>query len=593
MSCCLVLVHVSQLVESSGSNRVISKRRVTCMIEEVRRAPPHRDHSIIPCVYAYAMSYQYHTIPVASAVADDDGDARKSFGYGSASRKGSDEAFVKGEPQPAAFRDAGFGVLFMVQLAIVITLSVMYATGRIEVNYDDFSSQGGSARFLKAQQEDPSLLPLLVGGLSSLLVGPLLTVGVFSGLAKNATRLMQLSIYMAIFLNVILTLFFVLSGAVWPAIATGMGAFFTWMYARAIWPRIPLAAANLKTAITSIQSQLGVAFLGLASIPLYITWFALWTYFFISTLSTSFLQGQVESTKIVHTGGFKGDGDHVATLEENRSALWYFLVFLMFLSFYWTSQVIGNTIQTSVAGAIGTFWFVPEEAVGCCSPGLTSSLFRSLTYSFGSICMGSLLVAIIQALRAMVRQAEEHARDNRDGGGAIILCLAQCLLSMLESVAEYFNKWAFIYVGLYGYGYMEAGHNVLTLFRERGWTSIITDNLTARVLGMMSFAVGLGTGLTAALLAFVTGLSSAAMNNSDANNAMALGSLFMGILLGMMLASIMFGVVNSAADTIIVLFAEAPMEFQQNHPGLAAEMNHAWSLAYPQMFTSAAPTMVV
>ena len=125
----------------------------------------------------YKMSYQYHNIPVASAVADG-ADARKSYGYG---RGGNEGTIVKGEPQPAAFRDAWFGVLFVAQLATVVTLSTMYATGRIQVNYDDISSKGGSTRFLKDHQEDPSSpLPLLVGGLSSLLVGPLFTIGIFS-----------------------------------------------------------------------------------------------------------------------------------------------------------------------------------------------------------------------------------------------------------------------------------------------------------------------------------------------------------------------------------------------------------------------------
>lgn len=539
------------------------------------------------------MSYQYQSIPAATAVPDD---KKYVSGYGAGNGLKLEEGrVIKGEAQPTAYRDACFGIFFWLQLATVVTLSAMYATGRIEVNYEDLSAGGSSRRFLKKTSDDDiSPLPILVGGLSSLVVAPLLAVGIFSCLANNASSLMKLSIYAAIGINLVLTLVLLFSGAIGPAFATGLGAFFTWMYARAVWSRIPLAAANLKTAITSIQSQLGVAFLGITSLPVYILWFALWMYFFVSTLSTPFMQSQVESTKLVHSGGYKGGDDYVATIEESRSALWYFLFFLMLLSFYWTSQVVGNTVQATVAGAIGTFWFVPEEAVGCCSSGLTSSLFRSLTYSFGSICMGSLLVAIIQALRAMVRQAQESARNNRDGGGAIILCLAECLLGMLEAAAEYFNKWAFIYVGLYGYGYMEAGKNVLTLFRQRGWTSIITDNLTSRALGIMSFTIGLCTGLVAAFLALVTAWSSpSSTNDSDTNNAMAVGSLFLGLVFGMVLASIVFGVVNSAADTIVVLFAEAPFEFQQNHPVLAAEMNHAWSAAYPDTFRPVAPTMVV
>lgn len=62
-----------------------------------------------------------------------------------------------------------------------------------------------------------------------------------------------------------------------------------------------------------------------------------------------------------------------------------------------------------------------------------------MTTSFGSICFGSLIVAIIQALRQLAHQA----RQNGDAG--ILACIAECILGCLESIAEYFNKWAFIY----------------------------------------------------------------------------------------------------------------------------------------------------
>ena len=34
-----------------------------------------------------------------------------------------------------------------------------------------------------------------------------------------------------------------------------------------------------------------------------------------------------------------------------------------------------------------------------------------------------------------------------------------------------------MYVGLYGYGYLEAGKNVISLFKNRGWEAIIADDL--------------------------------------------------------------------------------------------------------------------
>jgi hypothetical protein len=61
---------------------------------------------------------------------------------------------------------------------------------------------------------------------------------------------------------------------------------------------------------------------------------------------------------------------------------------------------------------------------------------RSLTTSFGSICLGSLVVALIQALREVVRSM----RENDD---SIVACCAECLIGCIESLVEYFNKWAF------------------------------------------------------------------------------------------------------------------------------------------------------
>lgn len=48
--------------------------------------------------------------------------------------------------------------------------------------------------------------------------------------------------------------------------------------------------------------------------------------------------------------------------------------------------------------------------------------------------MGSLLVAIVEALESMVR----NEREESDG---LLLCLLQCLLACLRDVIEYFNTW--------------------------------------------------------------------------------------------------------------------------------------------------------
>ena len=128
---------------------------------------------------------------------------------------------------------------------------------------------------------------------------------------------------------------------------------------------------------------------------------------------------------------------------------------------------------------------------------------------------------IVQALRALAHMS----RDNDDM--QLLTCLLDCILACIQDIIEYLvsfheiwpsciyisasqkrthilsldgssqtkNKWAYIYVGLYGFGYMEAGRNVIQLFQQKGWTVIISDDLCDRVLFLVSLGVGLISGL--------------------------------------------------------------------------------------------------
>lgn len=77
--------------------------------------------------------------------------------------------------------------------------------------------------------------------------------------------------------------------------------------------------------------------------------------------------------------------------------------------------------------------YAPDEC-GCCSSAVNSSFIRTMTTSFGSICFGSFLVAILQALRALANSAREN------GDAQIFACIAECILACLASILEYFNK---------------------------------------------------------------------------------------------------------------------------------------------------------
>ena len=314
-------------------------------------------------------------------------------------------------------------------------------------------------------------------------------------------------------------------------------------YAYRVWSRIPFAASNLVTAVSAVKSNLGLAFYAYWSVVVLFLWSIVWM---ISASSTLYV-----------TGNCNAEGE----CESVNGGL----VFLFMLSYYWTAQgtcalqnagrqasvsytldshrlsqflflsVISNVVHVTTAGTVGTWWFVPAEANGCCSKAVRESYVRSLTSSFGSICLGSLIVALIQALREVVRSV-------RESDDSILACIADCLLGCIESMVEYFNKWAFVYVGLYGFSFMEAGKNVMTLFRNRGWTAIIADMMIDTVLFMVSLGVGLLIGILSVGIAAVTG---------QGDGATMVISFFIGAMIGYAVSATLFSVVSSAVNTVI------------------------------------------
>jgi Plasma-membrane choline transporter len=134
-----------------------------------------------------------------------------------------------------------------------------------------------------------------------------------------------------------------------------------------------------------------------------------------------------------------------------------------------------------------------------------------------------------------------------------------------------------VYVGLYGFSFMEAGQNVMTMFRNRGWTTIITDSMVDTVLFMVAAGVG---GITSLLTVMILAIVSVG-SMSGGTYIMA---AVLGFFIGYSMSSTFFSVVSSAVNTVIVCYAEAPNEFQANHPDLSNRMREAWRLAYPDDF---------
>ena len=379
--------------------------------------------------------------------------------------------------------DVFFAILFYVHLGVVgfctaVYSNEMYSTiadsyggqRRLQEENDNANGNNGDADGLSLTMNQVLRILAITG-----LAGFGLSTLALSFMMQFAGALIKTALLFNVILNLVIGVMALVSGATPLALVCLLAFALTACYARAVWHRIPFAAANARTAVAAVRANFGLSVLAYGALLVTFGWSVWWSLAFVSTSFVS--------------NGCTADG-----CEQDPSPV---VLFLFLLSYFWTAGVIKNTVHVTVAGTVGTWWFVPLEASSCCSRAIGDSWMRAMTTSFGSICFGSLVVAIIQAVKEMIHQAR-HSDDS------MLLSCAECLVGCIERLVEYFNQWAYVFVALYGFPFMEAGSNVMSLFRERGWTAIISDTLVDMALTMVSFGVGVLNGLIGLLLVFGT-----------------------------------------------------------------------------------------
>ena len=108
------------------------------------------------------------------------------------------------------------------------------------------------------------------------------------------------------------------------------------------------------------------------------------------------------------------------------------IVFVTF-SGYWISEWLKNTIHSTVAGVYGSWFFCAGKPGGMPTGATRGAFRRAMTYSFGSISLGSLVVALIN----MVRQAVSIAQQQEAQGGNMVASIAFCVLGCIIGLIDW------------------------------------------------------------------------------------------------------------------------------------------------------------
>jgi len=235
---------------------------------------------------------------------------------------------------------------------------------------------------------------------------------------------------------------------------------------------------------------------------------------------------------------------------QNRGVHYLPIIFLV-LSFYWTTQVFKNIGHVTTSGVVASWWLNPNN------PSPTSGAFkRATTTSLGSICLGSLIVAILETIRFVLQRARDQAQSDGNCFAMCLFCCLDCCVGCIEGLIKFFNVYAYTQIAIYGYSFVDASKRTWELFNSRaGFWVIINTDLSIMALILGDLIGGVIVGCLGGGFAYKYGVSAA--------NQSSFGFAVLAFLIGFATVALVLSVVESAIATTFVLWAEDPQSMSQ------------------------------
>lgn len=234
------------------------------------------------------------------------------------------------------------------------------------------------------------------------------------------------------------------------------------------------------------------------------------------------------------------------------------LVYVFFAG-YFISEVIRNVIHVTIAGVYGTWYYLSNSDQGEPKHPALGSLKRALTYCFGSICCGSLIVSIIQLIRQIIQILKQDAFSQGDycaGCGFLILDL---IIGLIDWLVRYFNQYAYCYIALYGKSYLRAAKDTFDLIRFKGMDALINDCFINTSLHLYSLFVAYVVSLLSYLYLRLT------KPEYNSNGTYYAPVIAFSFLISGQITRIALTVIESGVSTFFVALAKDPEVFQMTN----------------------------
>lgn len=272
---------------------------------------------------------------------------------------------------------------------------------------------------------------------------------------------------------------------------------------------------------------------------------------------SAFFSVTVVSTYIKYTPNADNTSCELQTCSNSKVI--GILVFVFFAGYYIT-EVIRNIIHVTISGVYGTWYYLSKSDQGEPKHPLLGAFKRAMTYSFGSICFGSLIVSLIQLLKQLIVIFRQNSMNNGELCESIVGIFLECLISIIDWAVRYFNFYAYSYIALYGKSYVKSAKDTWQMLRYKGMDALVNDCLIGTLLSMSALFVA----YTASLLLYLyLKLTNPAYNADGGFYAPVVAFTF---VMSLQICNIVTNVIRSGVATFFIALAKDPEVFQMSYP---------------------------
>ncbi|CAM9525587.1 unnamed protein product, partial [Phaeothamnion confervicola] len=350
--------------------------------------------------------------------------------------------------------------LFWIQAIIVLAIALArglpaVARGSIDIEIVDPDSQAPGS-----PGEDGGGPGRIVAGLLlTLLLAALLAAAAVQTLLRFGEGLIRCALLSTVAWFGLAAVGFFAAGVVAAGIIMLLAAIFSYVYYRLVAKRVEFAGKNLRVACAAVSAVPGTVAAAFAMLAVNCLWCLVWglallgaatTYGDATVTGPNGSQYPAKECTTYKTEGpsagfgpscddamagetcFKCICNDVIVFADRQcveNSVNGGLYVALLLSLYWGCMTLSNMVHATTAGAVGAWWFNKN-------PGprpVRDSLRRAATTSFGSVCMASLLAAVVRVGRLVLALM----RRNRNRLGAFVLAIVDCLLAAIEAVVRF------------------------------------------------------------------------------------------------------------------------------------------------------------